>query len=328
MMDNLNNIGEFGLIDRFQRFIKGGEGVIVGIGDDCAVLESGGRLILVSSDAFVEDVHFSRAYSSPKAVGHKAAMAALSDIAAMGGRPRFLLVTLAISSDTEIPWLDDLYRGLGEAAEACGATIVGGDTTANHGPLVIDVTVIGEPQGDRYLLRSGARPGDLVAVTGMPGRSAAGLFALQSGLQAPALIEAHLWPVARIREGQWLATHTGVRAMLDLSDGFLQDASHLAEASDCGLDIDPSAIRIHPDLEMELEGASLSPIELFLQSGEEYELVMALDPDEAPRICAAFEEQFGLPLQCVGRFNDASGKITVAGHPIQAQGYDHFASDV
>lgn len=327
MSDGLQHLGEFGLIDRFRAYVQGGQGVLQGIGDDCAVLAFGDRIVLASIDAFVEDVHFSRKFSSPEAVGHKAAMAALSDIAAMGGMARFVLVTLAIPPQTETPWLEEVYRGIGKAAEACGATVVGGDTTGNPAGLVIDVTVLGEPVEGRYLLRSGAKAGDLLAVTGRPGASAAGLHALQAGLAAPDLIHAHLWPTARIREGQWLAARPEVCAMIDLSDGLLQDAGHIAAASQCGLSIDTTQIAPPDALMSFAEDSGLSPVEWALQSGEEYELVVALDREKGREIAREFETQFGLPLQIIGQFTDDADTIRVDGEITSLKGYDHFASD-
>ncbi len=184
-MSGLGDIGEFGLIARLTRGLPVSGAVVEGIGDDCAVLRCGDRLLLATCDASLEGIHFSRRHATPKDIGWRAAASALSDIAAMGGKPTFVLVTLACPADISPDFIEDVYRGLSEAVHATGAVIVGGDTTGTKTGLALDVTVLGEATGGRPLLRRGARPGDIVVVTGYPGASAGGLAALQCGVDAP-----------------------------------------------------------------------------------------------------------------------------------------------
>lgn len=317
-------LGEFGLIDRVTRVLQAPGCTVVGIGDDCAVLQVGDRVLLATCDASVEDVHFSQAYASPEDIGWKAAATALSDIAAMGGRPLFLLITLACPANATVEFVEGLYRGLQSATGHAGGGIVGGDTTRSNQGYVIDVTVIGEPAGARYLLRSGAREGDLLAVTGWPGRSSAGLLALQSGLDAPELAAAHLRPVPRMREGQWLAAQAGAHALIDVSDGLLQDAGHLAERSELGVDMAPGLLPIAESLAGVGETLGPAPEHFILAGGEDYELAVALEPNGASTLCQEFERAFGIPLTVVGRFSAAWSGVRLGGEPIAEGGYDHF----
>lgn len=323
-MTTLREIGEFGLIERLRRVLPGGDAVLVGIGDDCAVLRWGDEVLLVSCDASVEDIHFRRDIIPAKAIGWKAVASALSDIAAMGGRPRFVLITLACPADTEMDLIDALYAGMAAAARESGAVIVGGDTTQSPRGILIDVTVMGDVPGKRYLLREGARAGDVLAVTGALGKSAAGLMALQHSVDAPALAEAHLHPVPRIAEGRWLAEQNGVHAMIDLSDGLLSDAGHLAEAAGLGIDMDSERVPVAPELEACRAALALNSLNLALTGGEEYELIVAVGEAEHAAVANAFAEQFQGPLFAVGVFVDAWQGIRVGGEIPNVLGYDHF----
>ena len=323
--NTVRGLGEFGLIRRLTEDLPGHPAVLAGVGDDCAVLKAGGQSMLVSCDAALEGVHFRRDLATPKAIGWKAATAALSDIAAMGGRPRFMLVTLACPTETELPFLDGLYAGLRGAAEHYETVIVGGDTTESHSGLILDVTVIGESAGGRILLRSGARPGDVAVVTGGPGRSAAGLMALHSGADAPELVAAHLHPQARFTEGQWLAARREVHALIDSSDGLLQDAGHLADASGIGLDVDPDKVPLAPELAAYAAGLGIDPLELALAGGEDYELIAALDGPSAASLIDAFQNRFELPMTAVGVFTADFAGVRIAGECVDKTGYDHFS---
>jgi thiamine-monophosphate kinase len=322
--DSLRTLGEFGLIDRVTRVLQAPGCTVVGIGDDCAVLQVGDRVLMATCDASIEEVHFSRVYATAEDIGWKAAATALSDIAAMGGRPLFLLTTLACPADASADFVEGLYRGMQAATGQAGGGIVGGDTTRSNQGYLIDVTVIGEPVGTRYLLRDGARDGDLLAVTGWPGRSSAGLLALQLGVDAPELAAAHLRPVPRIVEGQWLAAQPGAHALIDVSDGLLQDAGHLAERSKVGVDVSPDLLPMAEALTEAAARLGPSAESFILAGGEDYELAVALDPSTAAKLCQAFEREFGLPLTIVGRFSADWSGVRLAGEPIAQGGFEHF----
>lgn len=325
-MKFVRDIGEFGLINRVARMLPGNETTVVGIGDDCAVLKIGNALTLVSCDASIEDVHFRRRLAAPEDIGWKAMASAISDIAAMGGQPHFALITLACPGDTETEFVDRLYYGFTTVARRFGAAIVGGDTTRSPSGIVMDIMVLGEPMEDRYLLRRGAQCGDVLAVTGYPGRSAAGLLALERGFPACPLIPAHLFPVPRVEEGKWFAQQPGVHAMIDLSDGLVQDAGHIAERSALGLDIDPERMPIATELEAYKEILGIDPRDMALGGGEDYELILALDPKQANKIQQAFRERFFQPMSIIGNFTEASLGLRLAGEPIPPKGFDHFGT--
>lgn len=324
--DDLRALGEFGLIDRVRRIVQAPAVDVAGIGDDCAVLRVGDRVLFATCDAVVEDVHFSRAWATPEDIGWKAAAAAISDIAAMGGRPLFVLTTIACPPDTDAAFVEGVYAGMRGAMAACATGIVGGDTVRSREGFVLDVTVVGEPLPHaRYLTRAGARPGDLLAVTGWPGRSGAGLAALQQGVAADAAIAAHLRPVPRLAEGQWIAAQPAARAMMDVSDGLAQDAGHLVERGGVGVDLWADALPVGPELRAAADALGLPAAPFVLGGGEDYELLVALDAGEAGAVCAAFQERFGIPLTPVGRFHDGPAAVTLDGAAVDAAGFDHFA---
>jgi thiamine-monophosphate kinase len=323
-MTTLRELGEFGLIRRLTQHLAGAEGLKQGIGDDCAVLSFGDKTLLVTCDLSVEDVHFQRNCPDTKGIGYKVTAAAISDIAAMGGKPLYVFTSLAFPVSTPVELVDGIYGGIEQAVAASGATIAGGDITQSLARIVIDVMVIGEAVDNRYLLRSTAKEGDLLVVTGYPGCSAAGLLALQNGLDLPEFIQAHLYPQPRIAEGQWLAHQTPVHAMIDISDGLIQDAGHLADNSGIGVDIDPDALPVSPVFEKCREAVNLHNPDLILAGGEDYELAFAVDPAEADAVLSEFRKLFLLPVTVVGEFTGQWTGARVSGEAPGQAGFDHF----
>lgn len=324
-MATVGSLGEFGLIARIARMTPTAPSVVEGIGDDCAVLRIGDRLMLVSCDLSIENVHWRRSHAQPDAIGWKAAASALSDIAAMGGAPLFCLISLACTADTETAFVDGLYDGLLDAVTEFGAAIVGGDTTRSTEGVIIDVTVIGEPAGDRYLGRKGAQPGDMLAVTGRLGLSAAGLHALERKADAPELVRAHYHPIPRFPEGQWLSACPDIHAMIDVSDGLVQDAGHLAEAAHLGIDIDPASLPVDPSLAAYCTEQGLAPYDFILAGGEDYELAFAVAGEQSGNLVNAFRQQFHTGISVVGTFTDAWRGVRIAGNPPSRRGFDHFS---
>lgn len=325
-MSGLDQIGEFGFIDQLRELLSADADGVTGIGDDCAILPFGDSTLLVSTDAFVEDVHFRRDWATPYQIGRKAASAALSDIAAMGGVPRYVLTSVALPGD--LSQEDALYtvQGVASAAESVGARVVGGDTTRSSKGILIDVTVLGAAPCGRALTRSGARSGDMLLITGTPGRSRAGLIALERGLDMPVLIEAHLNPEPRVAQGQWFLANPHVRAMMDVSDGIGQDAGHLAKASGLGVGMTSASVAIDPELlPLSMEIDSSIP-ELVFAGGEDYELAVVVDPDESPKIIDAFRREFHMPICAIGTFSDQFEGVRIDGDEPGQLGYDHFRS--
>ena len=324
-METMADLGEFRFIDRIAPLLPSSPTVIEGIGDDCAVLQVGDRRLLVSCDLFLEDVHFRRANTAPEDIGWKAAAAALSDIAAMGGLPLFLLISLAAPADTGANLLESIYKGIAAAAASCNAAIVGGDTTRSAQGIVIDVIVLGEPSCLKYLTRSGAANGDLLVVTGRLGRSAAGLHAREQGHTATGLIASHDRPAPRIREAQWLCAHPAVHALIDVSDGLVQDAAHIARASSLGIEIKASQLPADDELERYCEAQDIDANRLKLSGGEDYGLLFALESEGSEGLLEAFRSEFREGATVVGRCTTDTDKVLVDGSEYAAGGFDHFS---
>ncbi len=323
-MANLREIGEFGLIERITGALKRTPGVVEGIGDDCAVLRFGNALLLATCDASIEGIHFRRDWASPHDIGWKAAAGAISDIAAMGGDVRYVLSAVACPAESDSTLVEEICGGIADMVESCGAALVGGDMTGSKSVIGIDISVLGEAVDGRYLTRAGARPGDVVAVTGFPGQAAAGLLVLQRGIDAPLLLQAFLRPVPRLAEGRWLLGHPDVHAMIDLSDGLLQDLGHIAERSKVGINVDSDLVPLAPALNG-FDSILCEPLECFaLSGGEDYELAIALDPKQASQICRDFAAEFGRPLTVVGEVGSGWQGIRLDGQEPGQRGFDHF----
>lgn len=294
----LRELGE----DRFLRQLlprlwRNGR-VLAGAGeDDCAVVQVGKNvpLLLLKTDCVVAGIHFG-AEAKPRAVGWKAMARALSDVAAMAGRPRHALVTLLVPPETEAGWVRELYRGLDKAARAYAVPIVGGETSRTTGPLAVSVCLTGEVEANRWTSRSGGKAGDLLYVTGRLGGSLRGR---------------HLRFEPRIEEARWLAEHFRPRAMMDLSDGLGADLPRLARASGVGFRLEKAAIPC-------ARGSSVAEA---ISDGEDYELLFALAPGKRANLEKRWKRKYPrLPLTCIGQFTT---RAAAADTPLPA-GYDHF----
>jgi thiamine-monophosphate kinase len=323
-MLTVRDVGEFGLIDRIARILPKSPIVVDGVGDDCAVLRIGERLLLASCDQSIENVHFCRANITPDDIGWKAAASSISDIAAMGGTPLFGLVALSCPSDTGVSYIEAVYQGLANVFSQYGAVIVGGDTVESNGPLTLDVTVVGEVRGARCLRRRGALAGDVLAVTGHLGLAAAGLYALEHGKDIQELTQRQHRPRPRVREGQWLSARPEVHSMIDISDGLLQDVGHLAEASELGIDIDPGALPVAEALAKYCQQEDINPVELIMKGGEDYELAFSMDCSRCAETMAAIGNEFRTLITVVGRFSDEWTGVRVSGAEFDKAGFQHF----
>ncbi len=286
------------LVGDITRGLPLGENVRVGAGDDCAVIGAprAARWQLLKTDVVVEGVHFLRA-DDPRRVGWKALCRAISDIAAMGGVPEHALITIAVSRDDEVARVKALYAGLRKAARKFGVSIVGGETSRSPGPLFVNVALTGSVERTRCLLRSGAKPGDTIFVTGQLGGSRAGK---------------HLDFQPRLAEARWLAQHFRPSAMMDLSDGLAADLPRLVRASRCAFSLDETRIPITPG----------STLQQALGDGEDFELLFTLTPRKAAGVGAKWRRTFPkLPLTEVGSI----APLSTSHIPLFSHGHDHFA---
>jgi thiamine-monophosphate kinase len=303
-----------------------------GIGDDAAVIRQrkSGEYLLVTTDTLVEGVDFRQDWMTPRQLGHKSVSVNLSDIAAMGGRPRFYTVSLGIPPRLTKRWISEFYRGLTEQGLRYGATLIGGDLSRVQGSITLSITLLGESVGRKVLYRSGASEGDVLYVTGTLGRSDAGLRLLQQGIQNPGdrfrrqAIRSHLQPEPRCEAGLWLA-HSGlVRCMMDLSDGLSADLPRLCAASGTSAEVDPALLPVF----RESRSWGLDPELSALHGGEDFELLFAVKKSRS----AFFERNYprGLPpVTRIGRMTGGAGVVRVCGagkrpRRLENLGYDHF----
>jgi thiamine-monophosphate kinase len=290
-------LGEDRLLEQLLPGLSSNRGVIVGAGDDCAVVKSGvrGKLQLLKTDCLVENIHFTKK-DSAETVGWKAMARPLSDFAAMSGLPEFALVTLIVPSQTTIAWVKKLYRGLENAARPFQVAIVGGETSNIKGPAVISVTVTGVVEKGRWVSRTGGKANDELFVTGRLGGSLRGR---------------HLRFMPRIVESRWLTKNFPIHAMMDLSDGLGTDLPRLARASGVGFELEEAALPLNP---------GCTP-EHAISDGEDYELLFSIAPKDSRRLIAPWQKKFPeLPLTRIGRLN-SKFEIRNSKFP---KGYVHF----
>jgi thiamine-monophosphate kinase len=310
-------------------------GVRRSIGDDAAVLEpTPGSLLVATTDLLLEDVHFRRRWAEAADVGWKAIAVNISDIAAMGATPRWALIALACPESVRPDEIEAFYQGALAVCDAHGVVVVGGDTSASAAGWVVNVTLLGEAVSP--ILRSTARPGDVVAVTGSLGRSAAGLAVLErdsapAGVPAALLAgvtAAHLRPQPRVAEARWLAGAGGLSAMMDLSDGLATDLTRLAAESAVGAIVHVQRLPVAPGTRAVAEALARDPLAWATGGGEDYELLVVCERGAFDRLRAGLAQVVGTELTAVGettagrgvRWLDASGRdVTVAA------GFEHFS---
>jgi len=291
MSQTVGDLGEFGLIERLAEILPPikHEGLI-GVGDDCAVIpgsvlfpqSSAGACFQVSTvDSFLEDVHFTKQFSSPSDVGYKVFAVNLSDLAAMGARPVYCLVSLVLPSDLEIQWIEDCYRGLSEAASSLGVYVLGGNISRSC-QIGFHLTLVGSVVGAKPILRSGAKVGHDLWVSGHLGFSHLGLQILMGrslvSSEAADWLSRHTRPEPRLELGVALCKRGLASSAVDVSDGFLQDAQHLARASGIGLLVDVDSVPVSP------ESLRFADLKSLLSGGEDYELIFTAPVDLRPQV--------------------------------------------
>jgi thiamine-monophosphate kinase len=298
------------------------EGVLLGSGDDCAVLESG---VVISSDLSVEDIHFRREWITLQEAGYRAAAGALSDLAAMAAEPLGILLSMALAPEEAEVAAQAFQAGAREACAREGIQILGGDLSRSPGPAVLDVVVLGRSEAP--LLRSGSLPGDELWVTGWLGGSSAAVHQWTHGVDpSPTLREAFSRPHPRIREIRWLVERAEIHGCIDLSDGLAGDTGHLAAASGVAVALDAVSLPLHPGLVQ--EGFELpASLHFALRGGEDYEVCFSASPGTLDEHVPLFREEFGIPLSRVGQVQEGAGVLLLetdgARIPL-AGGFSHF----
>jgi thiamine-monophosphate kinase len=327
---NLKDIGEFGLIARIAERVSHRSGVEVGIGDDAAVTRpTDGYLTLITTDMLVEGVHFDLSMCTPEALGRKSLSVNLSDIAAMGGESRFFLLSMAIPPSFPVAFLDGFTKGMLERADEFGVSLIGGDTCSSKGGLVLSITVVGEQRPERIIRRSGARPGDLIFVTGTLGDSALGLEMLKLGEPEGFAAERHLDPLPRVREGLALAAALLPTAMIDVSDGLAADLGHILANSGVGAKLHVQKIPLSPFFRKKCLPLTDEALSLALAGGEDYELLFTVPPSRADEVYPLIAT-FGTEVTLIGEITAGSGLSLLSEEgrefTVAKKGFNHFDS--
>ncbi len=312
--------GEFALIERIKKSYGHDARVIKGIGDDCAVVRAGnGKLLLITTDMMVENDHFNTAWSSPAQIGMKLMESNVSDVVAMGGTPAFAFLSMCITADTAVEFMDGFYEGLYRSAREHGVLLLGGDTTHGKG-LVFNLALTGEVEPELLRLRSGAKAGEHVCVTGTLGGSTAGLKLLSRGMEG--YITDHLEPKSRkVFEGRTIAAFA--TAMIDVSDGLASEVSHICRESGTGGRIDYGAIPVsaHTVASAQLLGEDARDFALY--GGEDFQLVFTVPSGNLGPLRERFSD-----FTVVGEILPADEGIHLVkdGRKLPLKkGYDHFA---
>lgn len=319
-MTTVSELGEFALIDAIRERLANSENskVSVGIGDDSAVVSAQGNSAVACLDVLSQGVHFRLDWSSATEIGRKAAAANLADIFAMGAEPTALLVGLALPPDTEVSWVLELADGLAEESAKVNVQVVGGDIVRSEN-IVISVTALGELKNQNPILRSGAEPGDTVAVAGKLGFAQAGFLMLSRGFRSPrVLVNAHRAPQP---EYDLARLATKATSMIDVSDGLISDLTHIAKASNVTIEIDSSKLTIADDLQAAASAFNGNALDWVLNGGEDHAFL------------ATFSSPLDVPsgwdlIGTVTTVDTETGQpqVLVDGEAVVAKGWDHFLS--
>lgn len=328
----INDLGEFGFIDRIKKgCLNRKNGVITGIGDDCAVFRvSDGMVVLLTTDMLIEDVHFRRSEIPPDLLGRKSLAVSISDIAAMGGIPREAFVSIGIPGDIEIEYLDKIYDGFKSIAEEYGINLLGGDTVSSPDRLIINVALTGEAPEDEILYRDNARAGDIIFITGKPGLSSAGLHLLRNARMFEGednLLKAHFDPTPHAQAGRLITSSKKANSLIDISDGLASDLWHICEQSGVGAIVESDMVPIDDSLSSYCRQFRLNIEDFVFHGGEDYILLGT--------VSERFSQELEMILKSGGCSYFPIGKIVgeqstrvLYGdgrtRPLNPRGHDHF----
>lgn len=329
-------LGEIGLVELLRGMARQADETIqIGIGDDCAVIRRPGKNAwLITTDCLVEDVHFRAGFLTLEELGAKAVAVNVSDIAAMGGLPRFALVTIALPASTPVADVEALYRGIRRSSELYNISVIGGDTTRAP-QMLLSIVLIGEQDEDRVMARSGASPGEAVCVTGTLGDAAFGLILMEEGVRDEGasadiqwLLHRHVAPRPRVLIGRRIAEAGLASAMIDVSDGLATDIKHLCTASGVGARIDLALLPCSSPLKELASTRGLDPLQVALTGGEDYELLFTV-PAEKLEALEHEARSSGPRISRIGTTTDATEGVVLVepdglARPLSEKGFNHF----
>ncbi len=339
---DMSELGEFGLIDHLTKEIKLiNDSTEIGVGDDCAVINSKGKKMLVTTDLFIEDIHFDLSYTPLKHLGYKAVSINLSDIASMMGTPEQITVSFALSSKYSIEAVEEIYAGINLCCKRYGVDLIGGDTSTSQSGLMISITAIGYAREDKYVLRSTAQRGDLVCLSGDVGASYMGLLLLQREKQTwkanpnmqpdleghDYILERHLKPEPRLDIVKILNDNDiNPTSMIDVSDGVASEILHICTKSDKGCTLYEEKLPIDAATSLMAQEFNINPVTAAMNGGEDYELLFTISQNDFSKIEALKQ------ITVIGHITDKEAGVNIVSHdnvsvPVQAQGWNHLKKD-
>lgn len=333
LMARLSDIGEFGLIERIRsRRSNQDEDLVVGIGDDCAVVRRGPILEVLTTDCLVGGTHFEEGWLGMNDIGWKALAVNVSDVAAVGGLPRHALVTLFLPEDFTSKQVDDLYEGMEECGEVMGVSVVGGDIVRTVGPFAISVAMSGVCERDQLVLRSGARKDDIVVVSGALGEASVGMRLLHEGWgsgdeAAEACVKRFRRPVPRLNEARTIVQTLLPSSMIDISDGLLSDLWHVMDASGVGAELDADSIPVGEGVMDYFDGDREEALSQAMAGGEDYELLFTINSRHEEDLVEV-GRGLGVDLTPIGKITAKGTGVKLAGEggerDLGRAGFDHF----
>lgn len=332
MAVKLKDLGEINLIKHLQNTIScPHSNIMVGIGDDAAVIKNSSyKCLVVTADTLVEDIHFSLKTFTPYQIGWKSAAANLSDIAAMGANPKYLLISIGLPGNLTLSFWDEIYRGIKELSSNYGVCIIGGDTVRSS-KLFISITLLGEVAKDGYITRKGAKIGEKIVVTGYLGNSQAGLSILEHKIPLNKeakkfLINKHLLPQPKIKEGLIISKNKLASCMIDISDGLSSELYRLKEENEVGFKIFEEKLPCSPALKLFCENSNINFIEIALSGGEDYELLFTCKENKL-KILQETEINFFVIGEVTSekeiKIINKEGQVKI----IEKSGYEHFKNN-